>query len=257
MISSPTDNPLKANKPFGAFADPIRLITRLPAASLPTINNESKSCAWPAACITRSMPIVTYGPEGGTEGAFAPFAPFTPLASFKAAGATSVTANTGFVILIMSGRPGTFSSGSATFKARSFKRSAAAAVLLNVERLIVPTIGITVSVTPPDAIKEPIPCEPLRSRSARMLKPSFSVYPDFVASCFAASARTFFMLAAIFAGTAGSSGFSPEPFGGTTTSVSPSTPTPSSTVPADPGTRSEKTSLSSVTAITALSNLPG
>ena len=165
MSSVFTDRPLNWKRPFGSFAVPMRSMICFPFSSFPTINSASNSCVPLPACITKSAPIVTKGPAGAV----------LPFGCFKAAGASSVTANTGLVILIVLGKPGTLRSGNATFRLRSFNLSALLAAFLNVEALIVPTIGITVSDTPPDFIKEPIPFDPLISKSARRLNPSFNV----------------------------------------------------------------------------------
>ena len=160
-----TDRPLKANRPLGSLAEPSRLITLLFLASLPTINKASNSWLLPEACITRSAPMVTKGPISLAAS----------FDCFNAAGAVSVMAKTGFVTVIVLGRPGIFRSGRETDRSRFFNCSTLAAPCLKVEALTVPTIGITVSDTPPEAISEPIPLEPLMSRSARRLKPACKV----------------------------------------------------------------------------------
>ena len=240
-------SPLKVNSPLGSAAEPTRLISVLPLASLPSIKSAVNSWVLEPACMDSPAPMVTNGPT--RAGA--------PLGCFNAAGAASVTENMGEVILMVPGKPGTFKSGRATVRSRSFRRSAFFAALLKVDLLMEPTRGITVSVTPPEPIKVPIPLEPLISRSANRLNPALKTKSFFLGSWVAASANTLLKFLAIRLGKAGSSGLMPAPLGGTTTNVRSLMLTPSSGEPAAGGTKSVKASLLKVTAITALSSLSG
>ena len=110
--------------------------------------------------------MVTNGPTAGVE----------PSGCLNASGAVSVMANTGFVILIDLGRPGTLRSGSEALNARPFNWSAFEAVLSNIEWLIVPTTGITFELcNPPEDIKELMLSDLWISRSAMKLNPAFKV----------------------------------------------------------------------------------
>ena len=253
------DSPPKLKNPFTSLEVPSKLTNRSPLSFFAPTNIKASKLCWPLkACIAISIPIITNGPAVGIAPGPPPPLRLFPcgIAAFKffnANGISSTTENTGALIFIELGNPGTPILGSAMDSDIPFIFSDLLALVSNTILLKVPAIGNTVSLNPAERINVSIPPEPLISSSAKSVTPCSIGFVFLPGSDFAKSVSTWLMFLDKISGIVLSAGFNFFPLG-TNIIVRLSILTPSSGVPLVPGINSLKPNLSSVTAITALSN---
>ena len=141
------------------------------------------------------MPIITNGPAVGIAPGPPPPLRLFPcgIAAFKffnANGISSTTENTGALIFIELGNPGTPILGSAMDSDIPFIFSDLLALVSNTSLLNVPAIGNTVSLNPAERINVSMPPEPLISSSAKSVTPCSIGFVFLPGSDFAKSVST-------------------------------------------------------------------